>query len=557
MPRLLVYQGDQVVREVPIEKDPFMIGRALESDLAVMDHLVSRRHAKIIRDGHGGWRIVDLGSANGIFVNEKRVTEAPLRERDRLRIGSASLEYRETGVAAGSSEDSTARTRTLSITLASPGDSEQQSSFASARPVSELRPDYAASPSVTGGGLASLVRERRRAAVSKEGLHFFILYQLAQVVNSATSLEDLFERAIDMLCESLDAGCGAILVLDAQGQLVQRASRDRRRGHGAAAAVAGGGGRGEIRLSQTIVSRVIHERVAILTRDALVDERFRAGQSVAAMQIRSAICVPIWDSDEVEGIIYLDSSHAAGAFSEEDRDLVTAVGHQLAVAIKREEMNVRLKAEAVVRSNLERYHSPDVVDMIIAARGAIELEVREADVTVLFADIEGFTKLSERLAPADVARILNGYFEATTAAIFRHRGQVNKYIGDAILAVFGAPIPNPDHAADACRAALEMQRALDEFRLTLPEPDRFRLRIGVNSGPVVAGNVGAARRLEYTVIGSTVNIASRLEKIAEPGGIAIGPAVEARIRGRFRTRLLGPRRLKGLEKDIEVFELLP
>src|SRR6185295_1241599 len=165
----------------------------------------------------------------------------------------------------------------------------------------------------------------------------------------------------------------------------------------------------------------------------------------------------------------LDSSHAAGVFSEDDRDLVTAVGHQLAVAMKREEMTALLKAEAVVRSNLERYHSPDVVDMIIRQQGEVMLDVKEADVTVLFADIEGFTKMSERMAPAEVARLLNGYFDATTAAIFRHRGQVNKYIGDAILAVFGAPIPNPEHSVDACRAALEMQAALREFRQGLAD----------------------------------------------------------------------------------------
>jgi adenylate cyclase len=313
----------------------------------------------------------------------------------------------------------------------------------------------------------------------------------------------------------------------------------------------------ELKLSQTIVNKVIADKVAVLTRDALADENFKSGKSVAAMQIRSAICVPIWDQEEVEGIIYLDTSNAIGAFNEDDRDLVTAIGHQLAVAMKREEMTARLKSEAVMRSNLERYHSPDVVEMILKSKGEMGLEVGEADVTVLFADIEGFTKMSEHMAPADVARVLNGYFEGATAAIFKFRGQVNKYIGDAIMAVFGAPIENQDHAADACRAAHAMLAALDEYRRSLPPENQFRLRIGLNSGPVVAGNIGAARRMEYTVIGNTVNIASRLEHVAPPDGVALGPETERRIRGRFKTRALGPVRLKGLEKDLEIFNLEP
>ncbi|HVY61330.1 MAG TPA: adenylate/guanylate cyclase domain-containing protein, partial [Planctomycetota bacterium] len=285
--------------------------------------------------------------------------------------------------------------------------------------------------------------------------------------------------------------------------------------------------------------------------------RFAAGKSVAAMQIRSAICVPIWDAGEVDGVLYIDNSNKPGAFGEDDLKLVTAVGHQLAVAIKREEMLEQMKREAVARSNLERYHSPDVVEMILSQKGEVGLEVKETECTVIFTDIEGFTKMSERMSPADVAKILNNYFEGATAAIFRNRGQVNKYIGDAILAVFGAPIYTPDHAVNACKAALEMLQALREFRAMLPPGNQFRMRIGMNSGPVVAGNIGASRRMEYTVIGNTVNIASRLEKISPPDGVALGPTTEALIRGRgFQVASLGPIRLKGIASDMEIFQLL-
>jgi len=549
MAKLIVYNGEQVVREIPLVKEPFFIGRALESDLAVMDHLVSRKHAKLERDpsAEGGWKVADLGSSNGVYVNDAKITgERLLLDGDIFRIGSATIHFKDDV----SREARSSRRMSVSI---SP--QEEPAGLSFMKSVAELRQDYNRTSSGAAG--VSLFREKSggtgqgSAKAAKEGLHFFILYQLAGAINSASSLDELFERSLDMLVEALDAGVGAILLVDkANGDLIPKASKDRR-GRGAPDT-------GELKLSRSIVNKVIQDKVAFLTRDAQVDSRFAAGKSVAAMQIRSAICVPIWDAGEVDGVLYIDNSSRPGAFGEEDQKLVVAVGNQLAVAIKREEMLEKLKTEAVMRSNLERYHSPDVVEMILKHGGKVGLDdVKETEVTVLFSDIEGFTKMSERLPPQEVAKILNAYFEGATEAIFQNHGQVNKYIGDAILAVFGAPVSSPDHAENACKAALAMLEALRTFRATLPQTERFRMRIGLNSGPVVAGNIGASKRMEYTVIGNTVNIASRLEKIAPPDGIAIGPATEALIREKgFIAESMGPIRLKGLASDMDIFRLL-
>jgi adenylate cyclase len=414
--------------------------------------------------------------------------------------------------------------------------------------VAELKADYTAV-----GAAISVFRDQKagKPPPAKEGLHFRILYQLAGTMNDPkVPLDKLYEMTLDMLVEALDAGVGAILLIDKPtGELIPKSSKDRR-GRST-------GSGDELKLSKSIVNKVIQDKVAFLTRDALVDNRFAAGKSVAAMQIRSAICVPIYDAGEVDGVLYVDNSSKPGAFGEEDSKLVTAVGHQLAVAIKREEMIAQMKQEAVVRSNLERYHSPDVVEMILKQQGEASLGVKEAEVTVLYSDIEGFTKMCERLSPAEVANLLNNYFEGATAAIFRNQGQVNKYIGDAIMAVFGAPISSPDHAVNACRAALEMQEALRQFRSTLPDTAQFRMRIGINSGPAVAGNIGASRRMEYTVIGSTVNVAARLEPQAPPDGICIGPATLALIQGRgFKVQSMGTRKLKNVAVDPEIFQLM-
>ena len=553
MAKLIVYSGDKVVREIPLVKEPFFIGRALESDLAVMDHLVSRKHAKLERDMSNGnaWKVQDLGSSNGIYVNDVKMASAQaqfLNDGDIVRIGSATIEFKD-DVPRGARVSGK-----MQIAFSAPADDSQgMGGLSVMKSVAELRADYAGNQPASG--VVTMFRDREKAAkpekVAKEGLHFFILYQLAGQMNDPNQpLDQLFERTLDMLVEALDAGVGAILVIDKEsGEARPKASKDRR-GRGTP-------GSGELKLSSSIVNKVITDKVAFLTRDALIDNRFAAGKSVAAMQIRSAICVPIWDAGEVDGVLYIDNSSKPGAFGEEDLKLVTAVGHQLAVAIKREEMIAQMKQEAVVRSNLERYHSPDVVEMIMKQKGAVTLEVKETECTVIFTDIEGFTKMSERMAPKEVAKILNNYFEGATAAIFRNSGQVNKYIGDAILAVFGAPIATPDHAVNACRAALEMLDALRVFRASLPAANQFRMRIGMNSGPVVAGNIGAARRMEYTVIGNTVNIASRLEKISPPDGVAIGPETERLIRGRgFHVQSLGQIKLKGIANDPEIFQLL-
>lgn len=544
MAKLVLLSGDVPVREVPLEKEVFVIGRALESDLALMDHLVSRRHGKLVREADV-WRVADMGSANGVYVNDERITDRVLKHGDRVRIGSSTLEFH------GDSPKPPPEARSGLTVVFGPSAGEEDTGLSVVKKVSDLKPEYTISTSAPQGGVLGMFRDRERRVGAREGLHFFILFQLAQAVNLATSLEELLERAMDMLCEALNAGRGILLLLDKAGELTPKVAKDRRRqrsGYSNSTDEV-------IRIPHTIVDRVIKERVSVLTRDALVDPRFQAGRSVAQMQIRSAICVPLWEGEDVMGILYVDNLQMAGAFTEEDRDLVTAVGHQLAIAIKRQEMQEKLKREAVIRANLERYHSPDVVEMILRAEAEVGLDVQHAEVTVLFSDIQGFSKLSERLTASKVAELLNGYFELMTGIIFKHQGSVNKYIGDAIMAIFGAPIHYPDHALRAARAALEMVESLAPFIATKPDDQRFAIRIGLNTGEVVAGNMGAARRLEYTVLGDTVNTASRLEGMAPPNGVLIGPLTEQKTRGFVRTEPMGLVKPKGMDKEIAVYRL--
>jgi adenylate cyclase len=176
---------------------------------------------------------------------------------------------------------------------------------------------------------------------------------------------------------------------------------------------------------------------------------------------------------------------------------------------------------------------------------------------VLFADIVGFTTMSEKMIPAAVALLLNDYLTRMTEVIFRYEGTLDKYIGDAIMAVFGAPLDMPDHAERAIRVALEMQERLGEWNSEHKDGPNLRIRIGINSGKAVAGEIGSINKREYTVLGDTVNTASRLESgVAKPGTVVIGENTYALADGKFECRPLGSFSLKGKEREVRVYEVI-
>jgi adenylate cyclase len=272
------------------------------------------------------------------------------------------------------------------------------------------------------------------------------------------------------------------------------------------------------------------------------------------------MCAPLWNKDQVIGIIHVDSPMLTNCFTVNDLDLLTALANYAAVAVERARLNQKIVAEERKRERLGRFLSPQVTSRILAASDTTgsELgapEVRE--VSILFADISGFTSMSEKMSPSAVALLLNDYLSRMTEVIFKYEGTLDKYIGDAIMAVFGAPLDMPDHAQRAIRTALEMQERLAEWNAERKEGPEFRVRIGINSGKAVAGEIGSVNKKEYTVLGDTVNTASRLESsVAKPGGVVIGQQTLALVEGRFECRPLGRFALKGKEKEVLVYEVV-
>jgi adenylate cyclase len=308
---------------------------------------------------------------------------------------------------------------------------------------------------------------------------------------------------------------------------------------------------------RSIANTAVARKVALLTHNAPEDERF-GGQSIVLQRVRSAICAPLLGGeDRVLGVLYVDNLTATHQFDDEDLDFLVAFSGIAAVAIENNQFAERIRRETLARTNFERYFAPQLAARIAGAPEAIRLGGERRQVVVLFSDIRGFTPLAETMSSEEIARLLSEYFTEMVECVFRHGGTLDKFIGDAVMAQWGAPIGEPDDADRAMRAALEMQEALARLNARWRAEGRPELHIGIgiSCGEAFAGNIGSERRLEYTVIGDTVNIASRLCDMAERGEILVTGAMRDAMREAPRLLERAPIPVAGLRAPLTVLSV--
>lgn len=557
MPELRVVTGYGKSFIHDLLQDVITIGRSKGNDIALFDHTVSRRHAKLgkIPDGY---LLTDLDSRNGTSVNGSRITSRILKHHDLVEIGTSTLTFLDETADSIDLQDREKPPVTelkvrvepeLFKTLPIKEDEAGQEVLASIKSQAMIIEDRELLHEVEledkETSKISLVTLER----SNKILH--VLYQISRQLNRTTDFDELLKAIMDLIFQVIDADYGFVVLLgDKPGEIIPKVVKYR---------TAPESSPQELRLSHTIMDKVIKEKVSVLTSNALGDTRFGGAESISNENIRSVMSVPLWRKDEVIGMIQVSSFRLSNEFGKPDLDLLTTISNQMAMVTEQANLMEKIHHEEMMRSRLERFHSPEIVDLIISGDSEGEdtmLSPKGKTVTVLFTDIENFTPLSERLSPTEVSQLLNRYFRKMTDIIFDYSGTLDKYIGDAIMAVFGAPIERENDAERAILSALDMRNALFQMMKNIEPHKRFDIRLGINSGQVLAGNLGSPKRMDYTVIGDVVNTASRLESIAQPNQILIGKSTYKCVKNKFNIRKIGKRLVKGKSHALTVYEVL-
>jgi adenylate cyclase len=500
MARLLVEDPLGRRKVFELEADEVVVGRAADAALVLEDGHASRRHAAIARDS-GRFIIRDLNSGNGLFVNGERVSQTQLTGGDVIQVGHSRLVFDDAA--------------SLSGVRFAEHDAGQEA-------VLVRRIEDAASPgNVSMAGAARRTdAEQELDLLRKKARILTLMYELGKTLKGVVSVDQVYREISALLLDVCAAERVLVLEVDESASGLTVAHQ------------ASGSDHSHRTVSRTVTRKVLGDRVTLLSTNASIDPALSAGQSIVMQQIHSVICAPLLVRDEVQGLIYLDQQKV-GAFSAEELDVVNAVAAQAAIALENVHALKRLAREAEARAAYSRFLPAHVVEDLLKNPETLRPGGANQIATVLFADIRGFTRMSARMGPEEVVRILNDYFSEMTEVIFEHGGTLDKYIGDGLMALFGAPYAGPDDAIQAVRAAIAMQQRMEALKPPSGITDGIGIGIGINTGIVTVGYVGSMRRFDYTAIGDTVNIASRLESSAPAGEIYIAQTTFSELRGEF------------------------
>jgi adenylate cyclase len=551
--KLIVRQENGRVTEFPVAKDEVKIGRtAQRNDLVLDDPAVSREHASIRGDPFGHV-LIDLGSVNGTLVNGDPLHgPRALAPEDVVSIGNTTLTYRvedppkREDVAFGEQD----LTGTVMVSLV-PEELLSGLKEATSPPTLPPTPIPAADRhDDTGAGRAARAEGLELARLQKKAKILALLYELGRTLGTVFSLPEIYKKASEMLFSVTPADHCLILLKGAKtGELAPVSIETR-----AALKNPLVDKKGEIVISRTIAQRVLREGIALLVYDAQKDF---GSDSIMMEAIRSVMCAPLQGKDGILGAIYADRRDLLSRFEEDDLDLLSAIASQTAIAIDGVAAREQLQKEAAVRERLGRFLPAGVVDRVIA--GEIKLGGVAQEVTTLFADIRGFTPMSESTSPETVVEVLNEHFTIMTDAVIEFGGTLDKYIGDSVMALFGAPQANPEHdPVHAVDAAIRMQKGMEVVnqKLTARGLPTIKIGIGVNTGRVIVGEIGSEKQMNYTAIGDAVNLAARLESNAKPGQILVSTATAMKLKNAFALNQLPPITVKGKAEPVAIYEVV-
>ncbi|MBL9172443.1 MAG: FHA domain-containing protein [Verrucomicrobiales bacterium] len=487
---LAVVFGD-AKRVFVCERFPLLVGRAspespVDIDLS-SDGAVSRLHARITLD-ESGFGFEDLGSRRGTRLNEQEIRG---QGRQRLTVGDTLL-VGETRL-------------TVQLTQGGP----------TMPPLPVATPGDAVSigPTAPAVGDTLLAGSEDSDLVRRQAL----LLELPATFAGAKSLEALLQRVLERSVGAFSgAKRGSILLCEG--------------GAVAGLRLAAHVSDGTPAVSEALARRALDTREGFLWQRGAGED---PGASIRRLRIESGLYAPLIWQDQALGVICVDNPESAEAFSASDLKLLLVIAHFAAMAVANQRLQADLRTNARVLERLLTSFSPRLREHLLqqARHGQLRPGGERSDVSILFSDIRGFTRISAGMDAADVVELLNEYLPALADAVFQHDGVLDKFVGDAVLAVFGSPIPDAQHREKAVRAALAMQSAMQVVNARRASRGRTtcEIGIGVHCGEVIHGFVGASERLDYTVIGDAVNRASRFCSGAGAGEVLISEELFQRV----------------------------
>lgn len=521
------------------------LGRADENDIVLSGDLVSRRHARFKATGDE-LIVEDLGSRNGTRVNgEPLHGSCVLKAGDTVSVGENSLGVRQpAGV-------ESAATEMVDIGAGGVKRYGRGSDIGGAVLISRdlresvvLRALDNVVPFETGSGEFPFTETARQ--INYEWL--LTLYKIAERLSAASSLQEFLDEAADRVMERANATTAVVLLRHHTGVMVPAAVRHR-----------GSLAKGEVPVSDAILDAALEKGAAIAVADVRDDRRFSQRESVILYGVDQVLCIPFKTGERFEGVLYLNRQSGDQGELNHILDLCTAVAHLISTGVDKFKTTAPPREERL-RKSLERFHAPDIVQRRVqelTKAGEAQLtQMEERQCTILFADIAGFTQLTQKVPPARVVELLNEFYQRMTGLVFSFEGTVDKFVGDAVMAIFGAPYAKGDEPLRAVRCALGMRAEWERAMNRLPAQQRCYLRIGLNTGRVLAGTVGSEARLDYTAVGETVNVASWLTATAMPGQVLVTGKTLAAIGARFDVTPLGERIIHPPREKVAVFEVI-
>lgn len=510
------------------------IGRELDNTIVVIHKSLSRHHAQVISN-ENGVIITDLCSRNHTFVNEAKIDQHQLKDGDLVCCGSVYFKFSET-IETLRQEPPPDKNSSLSIIKRfSPEPTRVE--------IHDLLHIHQDSLKKPGSALKLRQQDTNQRSVDK----LKILLEVSKQLSYPDETNRLLDKILELLFKIMNVDRAVILLVNQENEQLEQKAVKFRPGIPTDTQF----------YSKMIANSVRENGDALLITDARIDQRFNDSESVLKQAIHASMCIPLKPRSEVIGVLYIDNLSMANIYSEEDLEFLKALANQAAIAIQNTELNKKIQVAAVMQSKLERFF-PQTVSKKLREEG--NLEIIDTEVTAVFADICGFTELCSRMEPRLVIEMLNEYFQVMVEEIvFQYEGTLEKYIGDAILAVWGAPYQQPDDTDRAVHAAVAMQRAVCRLNEQWIQQRNLQIQIhiGLNTGKVAAGNIGSPKLVQYATIGDTTNVSSRICSVAKAGEILISQSTLDKLRDpNLRFDKMPPVLVKGKDQPLQLYRLL-